>query len=116
MFLRVRSVYLITVDTDPTAAQELLMEIIVQSVLDYQELKARKMIKHGRPDYSVINKCPKLPRNMTHEEVEGVCGFVWGGWMAAYIELAHLRIHPTIIYKVLEPKRWKSLISVHQKA
>jgi len=92
----------------------LLIEVIIQGVDDYRLLREMGMILHGRPNYAVINKCERLPRNMGADEVEGVCGFIWEGWMERLIEFAELKVRLIPIYQKLEPKRWASLITTHR--
>ncbi len=91
-----------------------MTEVIIQGVNDYRSLKERGMLKNGRPNWLVINKEKQMPRNMTHAEAEAVCEFIWDGWMARLMGVANLRVSPEPIYKHLEPKIWKSLISIHQ--
>jgi hypothetical protein len=99
---------------DPRVAQDLLIEMIIQGVDDYRSLRDMGMIRFGRPNNSVINKCKRMPRSMGADEVENVCRFIWGGWMAHLIEFAELKIQPIPIYQELEPKQWASLITKHQ--
>ena len=99
---------------DPRAAQDLLIEIIIQGVADYRLLREEGMIRFGRPNYSVINRCKRLPRNMGADEVDGICNFIWGGWMARLIEFAELKVQLIPIYKQLEPTQWTSLITTHR--
>ena len=99
---------------DGRAAQDLLIEVIVQGVQDYAVLKAAGLIRFGRPNVAAIVKCEKVPRNMTHDEVEGVCEFIWNGWMEKMIEIAQLKVSATPIYKKLEPHQWRTLTSTHQ--
>ena len=103
--LRLYSAYAERVEnSNPRAAQDLLAEIIIQGVDDYRLLRELGMIRYGRPNYSVINKCKRMPRNMGADEVENVCSFIWGGWMARLLEFAELKIRPIPIYQKLEPK------------
>ncbi|MBH62322.1 MAG: hypothetical protein CL569_07725 [Alphaproteobacteria bacterium] len=101
---------------DASGVRELLTDIIIQGIEDYEACKAEGLIKNGRPRDCAICKCAKPPRNLNHDEVHGVCDFIWGGWMARLIDLAGIRINTTAIYKRLEPRLWESLIYQHRKA
>ena len=102
------------VEADRAAVVDLISEVIIQGVNDYRTLKAEQMIRYGRPDYMVINQTHSMPRNINAGEVEAVCEFIWGGWMARLIGVAGLRVSPDPIYQLLEPKLWRILISKHQ--
>ena len=97
-------------DISEAGVRRLFAEMILQAVNDYLRLKKAGRIKDGWPVGNTAYR-----KDSDWSASRQLCEFFWSGWMEKLVAIGGLQVFPSSVYKRLEPRLWRNLISVPRK-